>query len=93
MVRAALCWSEEFIEDLEKTEPAMEICNGPVAAMSIGEALRCLWEKGSAALTGVIQSPGSATITDWALALFAVLIAINVISLILRILLPPFRYR
>ncbi len=69
-------------------------CDGPVAAMSIGEAFRCLWEKGSNAVTGVIQSPGSATITDWALALFAILIAVSLLSLILRILVPgPFRYR
>ncbi len=63
-------------------------CDGPVSAMSIGGAFRCFWEKGSNAVTGVIQSPGSATITDWALALFAILIAVNVLSLILRILVP-----
>ncbi len=62
--------------------------------MSIGEAFRCLWEKGSNAITGVIQSPGSATIADWALALFAILIAINPLFSDPEQLVPrPFRYR
>lgn len=66
----------------------MERCDGPVGGMSIDEALHCIWEKGSSAVTGVVHAPGSATISDWALALMAILILINLSLLIIRILFP-----
>lgn len=66
----------------------MERCDGPIGGMSISEALNCVWEKGSNALTDVVHSPGSASISNWALALLTILILINVLLLITRILFP-----
>ncbi len=46
-------------------------CDGPVCRNEYQRGVSLLLGKGSNAVTGVIQSPGSATTTDWALALFA----------------------
>jgi|JAHE01.1.fsa_nt_gi hypothetical protein len=66
----------------------METCDKPVADLATGDALKCAWDKGAAALSTVVHSPASATISDWALAFLAALVLLNLLLLLLRLLLP-----
>ena len=66
----------------------MENCDKPLADLALGDAVKCGWDKGAAALTTVVHAPGSATITDWALALLAVLILVNLLFLLVGMLVP-----
>ncbi len=66
----------------------MQPCDRPVAEMSIGEAVDCMWEKGSKALSVIVHNPGSASITDWAVGFLAALILLNLLLLLLGLLTP-----
>ena len=66
----------------------MEPCDKPLAEMTFGKAVDCMWEKGSNALSVIVHSPGSASITDWALGVFAALILLNILLLLIGLLTP-----
>ena len=66
----------------------MENCDKPVADLATGDALKCAWDKGAGALSTVVHSPASATISDWALAFLAALLLLNLLLLLLRLLMP-----
>ena len=66
----------------------METCDKAVADLATGDALKCAWDKGAGALSTVVHSPASATISDWALALLAALVLFNLLLLLLRLFLP-----
>lgn len=66
----------------------MPPCDKPVGEMALREALGCAWDKGAGALSTIFHSPGSATISDWAIALLAALILLNFVLFILDMLTP-----
>lgn len=66
----------------------MDICEKPVSDLAVGEALKCVWDMGANALTTVIHTPGVATLNDWALAVLAALVLLNLLLLLLRLLIP-----
>ena len=66
----------------------MENCDDAVADPAPGDTLKSAWEKGAGALSTVLHSPGSATITDWAQAFLAALVLLNLLLLLFRPLLP-----
>ena len=69
----------------------MPPCDKPVGEMTVSEALNCGWDKGAGALSTVFHSPGAATIADWAIALLAMLIILNIVLLLLGMLIPSRR--
>ena len=66
----------------------MVTCERAVVDLATGETLKCIWDKGAAALSTVVHAPGTANINDWALAFFAALVLLNLLLLLLRLLLP-----
>ena len=50
--------------------------------------MKCAWDKGAGALSTVVHSPASATISDWALAFLAALLLLNLLLLLFRLLMP-----
>ena len=66
----------------------METCDKAVADLTTGDTLKCAWDKGAGALSTVVHSAASATISDWALALLAALVLFNLLLLLLRLYMP-----
>jgi hypothetical protein len=66
----------------------MELCDKGLSDMTFREAADCAWAKATGAFSAVVHSPGSATITDWAVALLCALIIINLLALIVGSLAP-----
>jgi hypothetical protein len=66
----------------------MENCDKPVADLSVGAAANCIWQKGADSFSAVVHNPGSATINEWAWAILAALVLLNLLLLLLRLLIP-----
>jgi hypothetical protein len=66
----------------------MEPCDKPLAEMGFCEAVSCVYDKGAKAVSAVIDAPGAASITDWAFALLAALVAAHLLALLIRSLTP-----
>lgn len=71
----------------------MESCDQPLGGMAFCEAVSCVWDKGSRALSSVFEAPGSANIGDWALTLLAALLLIDLVIFLFRAAFPRRRYR
>jgi hypothetical protein len=69
----------------------MEPCDQPLAEMAFCQAVSCVWKKGVGAVESVIQAPGSANISDWALAILSALCALAVLAFLVRALAPRSR--
>ncbi len=66
----------------------MEPCDKPLAEMALCEAGSCIWDKGAKALSAVFHTPGSASITDWALTVLVALVLLNFLILLIKSLMP-----
>jgi hypothetical protein len=71
----------------------MEPCDQPLGEMAFCEAVSCVWRKGAGAVDSVISSPGSASISDWALTILAALGILAVLVFLFRALAPRSRVR
>lgn len=71
----------------------MEPCDQPLAEMAFCQALTCVWRKGVGSIESVISAPGSANISDWSIAILAVLCALAVLAFLVRALAPRSRVR
>jgi hypothetical protein len=76
-----------------KRDETMEPCDQPLADMAFCEAVNCVWRKSVDALGSVFSAPGAASISDWALAILAALLALGILAFLMRALAPRSRVR
>jgi hypothetical protein len=61
----------------------MTTCEKPVSELTLGEAANCAWETVKGAVVSVFSHPGSATITEWTITVFAGLAVLYILSLLI----------
>jgi hypothetical protein len=54
----------------------MAPCEKPVAEQTLGEITHCGWDALKNAVVTVVNHPGGATVTEWIIAILAVLTAV-----------------